>query len=104
MCIARRLVLLVCAVAAPAAATGAAGSRRALHANGALAPGPSAGTPLAGSAAAPAPAVTGADADVARAQAGLGGAEAGKPLFDYKDMGAALANLILLQVRACRRC
>ena len=99
VCSACRLVLLVCVVLAPAAATGAVGARRALHAYGALAPGPSGATPLAGHAAAPAAAVAGADADAARAQAGP---EAGKPLFDYRDMGAALAHLILLQARALR--
>ena len=99
VCNGRRLVLLVCAVLGPAAATGAAGARRALHADGALAPGPGAGVPLQGHAAGPAAAVAGADADAAQAQAQPGGAEEGKPLFDYKDMGAALANLILLQAR-----
>ncbi|KAK9821905.1 hypothetical protein WJX81_000474 [Elliptochloris bilobata] len=91
-------LLLACAAVSQAATSRAAAARRALHASEALSPGPGSSAPLSGHADAPAAAVAGAEADAASTQTGAGGRDAGHSgLFDYKQMGAALAQLILLQ-------
>lgn len=73
-------------------------ARRALFDSAADSPAPSASAqqPAAG---APSAAVAGTAANAASTEA-HGGDEANLGLFDYKQMGAALAQLILLQARA----